>query len=255
MKPLKKFALGCLLLSICGLAGCFSSNPQDIRAFVKPYEVDVTSESYILQPPDEVEVHCSQVPEVHLQRQQIRPDGRISFEALGEIEVAGKTPLEVASLIQDQVGKLYTIPGDHPVDVRVTIFRSKQYYVLGQVRTPGPRPYTGRDSVLTAVAAAQTLTTAWEERVQVIRPSAQPDAAPRIFEVNFDKMIAHGDTSKDVLLEEGDIVFVPPTILAGAAMVIEEFITPIARAFYGAYLVQNPPSTYSGGYTPGSSGR
>jgi len=250
VKPLKEFALGCLLVAVCSVAGCFSSNPEDIHAFVKPYEVDVTSEDYILQPPDEIEIHCSQVPEVHLQRQYIRPDGKISFEALGEIEVAGKTPSQVASLIQKEVGKLYTLPGNYPVDVRVSIFISKRFYVLGQVLQPGPRNYTGRDSLLTALALAQPSPTAWEQRVQVIRPSNQLEVSPKIFEVNYAKMIAQGDTSKDVLLEEGDIVYVPPTIPATIAMTIEEFLTPIARAFYGAYLVQNPPSTYGGGYSP-----
>jgi len=250
VKLLKQFALGCLLAAVCSLAGCYSSNPEDIQAFVKPYEVDVTSEDYILQPPDEIEIHCSQVPEIHLRRQYIRPDGKISFEALGEIEVAGKTPGEVASLIQKEVEKLYTLPGDHPVDVHISLFISKRFYVLGQVRQPGPRNYTGRDSLLTALAQAQPSPTAWEQRVQVIRPSAQLDIPPKIFEVNYAKMIAQGDTSKDVLLAEGDIVYVPPTIPATIAMTIEEFLTPIARAFYGAYLVQNPPSTYSGGYSP-----
>ena len=53
-----------------------------------------------------------------------------------------------------------------------------------------------------------------------------------------------------MLLEEGDIVYVPPTILAAAGLILEEFISPVARAFYGAYLVSNPPGTYEGGYSP-----
>ncbi|MBN2131523.1 MAG: polysaccharide biosynthesis/export family protein [Sedimentisphaerales bacterium] len=255
MKMLRQFALGCLLVAVCCVAGCFSSDPANIQAFVKPYEVDVTSEDYILQPPDEIEIHCSQVPEIHLRRQWIRPDGKVSFEALGEIEVAGKTPGEVASLIEKEVEKLYTLPGDHPVDVHISLFISKRFYVLGQVNSPGPRNYTGRDSLLTALAQAQPSPTAWEQRVQVIRPSAQLDVPPKVFEVNYAKMIALGDTSKDVLLAEGDIVYVPPTIPATIAMTIEEFITPIARAFYGAYLVQNPPATYGGGYSPQAGAR
>jgi len=31
--------------------GCFSSNPRDIEAFIKPHEVIVTAERYLLQPP------------------------------------------------------------------------------------------------------------------------------------------------------------------------------------------------------------
>jgi polysaccharide export outer membrane protein len=247
-------ALGALLIAMSLLAGCTSYDPNDIRAWVKPYEVEVTAEDYIFQPPDELEIHCSQVPEIHLQRQQIRPDGKISFEKLGEIEVAGKTPKEVASIVEEKITALYVIPGENPVDVRVAAYVSSVYYVLGQVARPGPRTYTGRDSLLTSVAMAIPANTAWESKVRVIRPSALEDERPMVFEVNYYKMTTTGDTSKDVLLEKGDIVYVPPTIPASIAMVLEEFIQPIARAFYGAYLVQNPPGS-SGGYSPYGSSR
>jgi len=104
-----------LLLIMIGLTGCFSSNPKDIEAFLKPREVDVTAEKYVLQPPDGIEIHYSKVSEIHLQRQQIRPDGKASFEALGEIEVAGKTLEDVAEILKEKVAELYTLPGDSPI--------------------------------------------------------------------------------------------------------------------------------------------
>jgi hypothetical protein len=52
-------------------------------------------------------------------------------------------------------------------------------------------------------------------------------------------MVAHGDASKDVLLQEGDIIFVPPTVLAGIALKLEEFLTPIGRAFSTVWVVNN----------------
>jgi len=245
-----KLSMTVLLLSTGLIAGCFSSNPEDIQAFVKPYEVDVTAKNYILQPPDEIEIHCTQVPEVHLQRQRIRPDGKVSFEAIGEIQAAGKTPAEVAATLKEKIAALYTVPGENTVDVRIAAYGSKVIYVMGQVTRPGPMNYTGRDSVLTALAATQPNPMAWKDRIQVIRPAAKPEDVPRIFEVNLNKMIIHGDTTKDVLLQEGDIVYVPPTILAAIGMVLEEFISPVARAFYGVYLIQNPPGTAQGGYSP-----
>jgi protein involved in polysaccharide export with SLBB domain len=245
----KPLGLAVVLFSISLIAGCFSSNPEDIRAYVKPYEVDVTAENYVLQPPDEVEIHSSGVVEIDMQRQRIRPDGKISFEGLGEIEVAGKTPKEVSALIEEKATDLYALVGDNPIDVRVAVYASKVYYVVGQVTRPGPRTYTGRDSLLTAIVEAQPNPLAWESRIQVVRPSATEEERPMIFEVNYTQMVKHGDTSKDVLLEEGDIVFVPPTILASFGLLLEEFISPIARAFYGAYLIQNPPSG-GGSYSP-----
>lgn len=239
-----------VLISISFITGCFSSRPEDIQAWVKPYEVSVTAAEYLVQPPDDIEIHCAQVPEVHLQRQRVRPDGKISFEALGEIEAAGKTPAQISATIQERFKNLYIVPGDHPVDVRIMVYASHVYYVVGQVMRPGPRIYTGRDNLLRAIAEATPNTMAWEERIQVIRPALKEDEEARVFEVDYKRISEHGDATKDVLLQDGDIVYVPPTILASAAMIIEEFITPIARAFYGAYLVQNPPSTSEGGYRP-----
>lgn len=233
------------------MAGCFTSNPEDIQVFAKPYEVNVTAENYVLQPPDEIEVHCTQVPEVHLQRQRIRPDGKLSFEGIGEVDAAGKTPAQVANALKDKIAQLYSVPGDHPVDVRVSTYGSKVIYVMGQVQRPGPMNYTGRDSVLTALAATQPNQMAWKARVQVVRPAATEDVQPKIFEVNLNKVMVNGDTTKIVLLQEGDIVYVPPTILASIGMVLEEFISPVARAFYGAYLLQNPPISTDQGYYPG----
>ena len=224
------------------LTGCFSSNPRDIEAFSMPERVQVTAENYILQPPDEIEVHCSEVPEVDLQRQRIRPDGKISFEALGEIVAAGKTPRQLASNLRAKILELYKLTGDNPIDVRIIAYQSKYFYVLGQVYVPGPKLYTGRDTVLTAIAEAQPNPMAWVDRIQVIRPSSDKKVKPKIFEVNFDRMSAHGDTRKNVLLEEGDIIFVPPTVLAAIALKVEEFARPIGRAFSTVNVIAGPPA-------------
>jgi len=227
-----------LSLIMISLTGCFSSRPGDIKAFLKPHEVELIAKNYVLHPPDEIEVFCSKVPEIHLQRQQIRPDGKISFEALGEIEVVGKTPGQVANLLQQKASQLYTLAGDNPIDVRVAVYRSKTYYVLGEVSYPGPKITTGRDTALRALAEARPTVLAWKDRIQVIRPSGDNSVRPKIFELNYNRMMAHGDMSKNVLLQEGDIIYVPPTVLAAIGQTIEEFVRPIGGVFSTAYTVQ-----------------
>jgi polysaccharide export outer membrane protein len=253
MKHGSTIAAVVLSLIAITLTGCFSSRSSDIEAFQRPWEVDVTAENYVLQPPDVIEIQCSKVPEIHLQRQRIRPDGKVSFEALGEIEAAGRTPKAITYELKQKVAELYNLPGDNPIDVRIYAPLSKVYYVMGQVDRPGPKNYTGRDTLLSAISDAQPNVLAWKDRIQVIRPSSDKNFRPRVFEVNFDRMVAHGDTSKDVLLQEGDIIYVPPTVFAAAAMVIEEIIRPIARAFSGAYIVQ-AGTTGVGGYGGGGYG-
>lgn len=229
------FTAACLVLS-----GCFSSNPADIQAWTKPHEIDVTLDRYVLMPPDEIQILCSKVPELHEQQQQIRPDGKVSFETIGEFDVAGKTCSEVADLMRERVTRLYALTGHYPIDVRVVRYASQYYYVEGQVNRPGPRPITGRDTLSHALSLAQPNVLAWVERIQVVRPSIDPNVPPKIFEVNLDQMWAHGKMDTNVLLEPGDIVFVPPTVLSGAAMVVEEVVRPIGRAFATVNIVQGP---------------
>ena len=255
MKYIRAILVVSLSLCTLGLTGCFSSRPEDIKAFHKPYEVEVTAKNYVFQPPDVIEINCWMVEEINGQSQRIRPDGKVSFELLGDIVVAGKSIEEVEEVLEQKVEETYyTLEGDNPIDVRVSAYTSKVYYVLGQVGGSGPKPYTGRDSLFSALARAYPNPMAWEERVQVIRPSADKTIRPRIFEVNFKRMMEHGDTSKDVLLQEGDIVYVPPTLLASIALTIEEFMHPIGRALYGGYMIQRveaypgPPEYSGGGY-------
>ncbi len=232
-------------ISMTMMAGCFSSNPKNIAAFQNPMQVDVSTNEYLLMPPDEITILCERVPEIHEQKQRIRPDGMISFENLGEIYVAGKSPEQVAAALSQKVSELYTLPGERPIDVRISTFMSKRFYVLGQVYIPGPKNYTGRDTVFSALAEAKPNPMAWQERIQVIRPSHDKAVKPRIYEVNFNHMSIHGDLTKDMLLQEGDIIFAPPTIFAAVALSLEQVLRPIARAFSGVYIVtQGATGTY-----------
>ncbi|MCH8217987.1 MAG: polysaccharide biosynthesis/export family protein [Planctomycetes bacterium] len=228
------------------LPGCFSSHPENIAAFHRPQDVVVTSNEYLMLPPDEVEIHCTQIPEIDGQIQRIRPDGYISFEALGEVYVAGRTPAQVANDLEAKIVGLYKLDGDELIDVRISAFQSKTYYVLGQVMAPGRKLYTGRESVLSALATAVPNPMAWNARIQVIRPSGVAEVPPKVFQVNYNRMRKHGDLTLNVLLQEDDIVYVPPTPFAAVALVIEQVMRPIARAFTGVYILQTGSDLGSG---------
>jgi polysaccharide export outer membrane protein len=227
-----------LLFVSMGATGCFSSHPQDIMYFRMPYQVNTSTNTYVLEPPDEIEVMCSQFPRINEQRQKIRPDGKISFEDIGEVTAAGRTPTELAQAIAAKINELYKLSGPNPVDVKVSVFQSKFYYVLGQVNDPGPKLYTGRDTALTAISMADPNPMAWLEKVQVIRPSMNETVRPAVFNLNYKRLMENGDAATNVLLQEGDIIYVPPTVLAWVALKVEEFIRPIARAFSGVYFIR-----------------
>jgi len=219
------------------LSGCFSARPEDVSAFLRPDQAHVTGDDYVLQAPDVVMIMSSRVPELTRSgsmssigmTQVIRPDGMISLESVGEIMVAGKTPRQVAEIISKRLSELYKFTGDNPVDVRVTNL-SKFYYILGQVQRPGAQIFTGRETTLSAISKAVPNVRAWEEAIQVIRPTLALDERPMIFELDFKKMVEHGDMSKNVLLQEGDIIYVPPTILGSIGLTLEEILGPLFQS-------------------------
>jgi polysaccharide export outer membrane protein len=232
----------CMLMFFVVLSGCISYDPNAIDAWVMTQKSNLAPDGYILQPADTIEVLASKVPELHLQKQIIRPDGKVSFESVGEIDAAGKTPKELAETIREKLLLLYALAGDNPVAINVYKLDSRVYYVLGEVHYPGPRPCTGRDSALRAIAETKPTVLAWRERMQVIRPSSDPAAKPKIFELDWGKMAAYGDTTKDVLLQEGDIIYVPPTVVASIGKKVAEFVTPIGQAFATVNIVPAAPA-------------
>lgn len=221
-----------LIVTIC-FTGCFSAKQQDIEVFLKPGQADVTMDDYVLQPPDQIRVIASKIPELQGsaygepgQIQTVRPDGRVSFENIGDIEVAGKTPRQVAEIVGKKLSELYKLTGDNPVDVRVTN-QSKFYYVAGMVSRPGAQIFTGRETTLSALTKAVPTNLAWKEQVQVIRPAVEPGQPSKIFALNWKKMFEQGQMHQNVMLQEGDIIYVPPTILASVGLTISEIVSPV----------------------------
>jgi polysaccharide export outer membrane protein len=249
MKWYSVLVLLLLAFAMVCVSGCFSARDEDIKAFTKPSQTDKSLDKYILQPPDSVEVFCSEVPEINLQAQRIRPDGKISFEGVGEILAAGKTPGQLAEDIRLKVGPLYNLSGERPVDVRVAVYLSKAYYVVGHVAIQGARNYTGRDTVLDAVAKAQPTNFAWTDKIQIIRPSSEPGVRPKIYRLDYYRMSVHGDSTRNMLLQEGDIIYVPPTVLAWIGLKVDELLGPIYRTAITANAVNsvNSGGTVGGG--------
>lgn len=207
--------------------GCYNCQNKNVDTFKKPHEVDVTVDEYRLQPADEITINSTRVPELHGQAQVIRPDGKVSYELVGDVSVAGKTPDEVAEILSEKITQIYKIRDKHPVNVQVSGLASKLYYIIGNVRDPGAKIFTGRETVMSAIAKAVPTHTAWEERIRLVRPSTGKDVKAQICKVDFHKMIKYGDMRKNVLLEEGDVIYVPPTILAAIGLTVSELVTPI----------------------------
>ncbi len=216
--------VGLAILAGVGIAasGC-GPNHEDLKVFLKAHEHKVSASEYRLTPPDVVMISAPGCPEVDGDTQLVRTDGMISLRLLGEVRVVGLTPSEIAAKLERLLKRYYHDPKVH---VRVGGYNSKKYYVLGQVDGAGPRPYTGRDTLMEALAKAKPTFLAWRSQIKVIRPSADK-RKKHVITVDLDDMVKKGDMRMNFLLQEGDIVYVPETPLAWVGLRIRELLYPV----------------------------
>jgi hypothetical protein len=83
--------------------------------------------------------------------------------------------------------------------------------------------------LIKALADAQPTFLAWRTQIRLVRPSDEENRRKTIV-VDLDHMLDSGDLSQNVLLQEGDIVQVPPTPLAWLGLRIRELLFPVQPA-------------------------
>ncbi len=216
---------GAGLLALCAAAGC-APQYEDLRTFTQGHEQQVGAAAYRLAPPDVVAISSPTAAEIDGDIQPIRSDGKISLRLLGEVQAAGLTPTELAGKLEEQLSKYYVSPA---VNVRVAGFKSQKLYIFGHVNRTGMVPFTGRDTVLDVLANAGLARGAWGSNVKVIRPSADEKARHEIT-VDVDRIMQTGDLKSNLLLQPGDIIYVPPTPFVWAGLALQEVMFPVREA-------------------------
>lgn len=134
----------------------------------------------------------------------VRPDGRISAPLIGEVHVAGLTPLEVQALLTDHYTRFVTAPS---VSVLVTQINSRKVFILGQVRESGAFDILQPTKVMQALAMAGGLTEfAKTNKIVVLR---EINGVKMRWQVNLDAVASGKSPDDNMLLEPGDTIIVP----------------------------------------------
>lgn len=216
-----------LLVTVLAVAmpGCAAKN-TDMLHFLREHEHKVSAIEYRVGIPDAIAISAPRVLEIDGEVQRIQPDGKVNLRLLGEVKVAGMTVKEIAAKLEVLLSRYYLDP---KVRVRVAAYASKKYYVHGQTGMTGPKPYSGRDTLLDAVLKSGVDFRSWMSRVTVTRP-AHGDEPVRTILVNVDNMLKTGDWSQNILLEPDDVVYIPPTPIAWVAQRTQELIYPVRPA-------------------------
>jgi polysaccharide export outer membrane protein len=125
-------------------------------------------------------------------------EGMMFYPHVGAFKVAGLTVDEIRSYLVRGLARVITAP---QVDVRVAAFRSRRAYVTGEVTNPCYVPMTDvPQGVLDAINICGGLKeTASRRRATLIRGS-------RTYPIDLLALLTRGDTTQNVLLEDGDVL-------------------------------------------------
>lgn len=128
----------------------------------------------------------------------VAEDGTIYYPYVGSLQVAGKTTRQVRDLLASRLSRFIE---KVQLDVRMTAFRSKRVYVVGEVNKPGLQEVTDIPmTVLEAVNRAGGFgPEADHSRVLLTRKGTT-------YRVDIQAMYEAGATEQNALLEPGDIL-------------------------------------------------
>lgn len=230
-----------LVALLVASAGCSPPRYTDHDAFIKKPRPIVGGKPYVIEPPDTIRIIAPNAPEVNNAQVTLRPDGVVTIYLLGDVFAAGKTPTQLASEIEEKILKYYV---DATVQVEVVGFNSKFYYMAGET-SMGPKPYTGKDTVLDAVLRAGIPRSAWPEKLVVLRPNEEEQLIKRM-SLNFRDMIEKGDLRYNAVLEEGDIIFMPINPLAAVGVAVQNLLAPVQPIITGVSMPAKAGAAVSG---------
>lgn len=134
----------------------------------------------------------------------VRPDGKISFPLIGDLEAAGHSTAELKRIVEKRIRHL--VPDAH-ASVIVTQLGSLQYYIVGKVKKPGMYDVSRPLTVLQLMAlAGGPLIFAKEDRILILRNHGQ--ATVRL-PFNYHDVKYGKHLEENIVLKRGDVVLVP----------------------------------------------
>ncbi|MGF1577227.1 MAG: SLBB domain-containing protein [Cyanophyceae cyanobacterium] len=201
---------------------------------------------YVLGPGDRIRIDVFNVPEFSGE-QQILLDGSLTVPLVGSLTVSGKSLEQVADELTFQLSAFLQRP---IVNVSLITARPLRIAVVGEVNRPGAYTLTvGGGAVQLGQTGASTPSSlqvpipsvtqilqgaggitelADLRRIQVRR--TQSGGSPQTFTVNLWNLIQTGDLTEDLLLFDGDSIFVPTAAaldIAEASQLASANLSPV----------------------------
>lgn len=202
IRKLSWLMAGCVLLAV--LPGCSLLN-RTPEAPAAPAG-NSAHFKYLIGPGDTLGIFVWRNPDLST-TVPVRPDGKISFPLVEDLQASGRTTTELARDIEKTLSKYIRDP---LVTVTVSGFVGEYYQevrVVGQATKPSAVPYRKNMTLLDLMVTVGGLTDfAAGNKATLVRTIKGKQEE---FRVRLDDLIRDGDISANVALAPGDILIIP----------------------------------------------
>jgi polysaccharide export outer membrane protein len=149
----------------------------------------------------------------------VRPDGRISLQRVGDLNVVGMSPAELDKIVTNIYSEILLEPD---VTILVREFGGQQCYVMGEVEKPGSYPIVRGMTLMRAIATAGGAKgTAKLNSVLLIRGDENQKA--EIAKVDIDLSSLATNPDRDIPVRAFDVIYVPRTFIADVNSFVTQF--------------------------------
>lgn len=142
---------------------------------------------------------------------QVTREGFVLVPQVGQLYVANLTLAQLEDLLYSRLGRVYSGVrrggGTTRFSVSVAQLRSNQIFVVGDVLRPGSYRVSSAGTALTALYSAGGPSEAGSLRRVEVRRGGQTVSTLDVYDY-----LLRGDASRDVRLQNGDVVFVGPRL-------------------------------------------
>lgn len=231
--PLASPVLGllALLVAVLGMTGCNTAPSKraiqymNQEGFGRPVFGNAEEEEYV-SIGDSVTLFDTVHPEEIDAQVTVASDGTVLLAEVGRVYVAGLTRSDLESLLERKYDPYFQESPEIVVDISAS---QRVYWVLGEVAREGSYPFKGNQNIIDAVVDARPKQdTANLGRIMLIR--ADPNDPLRL-PFNFHDLVVRGDSSLNYVLQENDIVWVPPTLMAEFGYFLKKMLYPVTAVF------------------------
>lgn len=186
-KPLRRFGANLLV--------------PEARDFTAPPTTTVPPD-YRINPGDELLIGLTGSVEASNLQLTVDSDGRIFIPRVGAVNVAGVRYGDLQSLIARQVSRQYR---NFRVAVSIGQLRGITVYVTGYAAQPGSYTISSLSTLVNAVLAAGGPSAGGSFRSIQVRRDGQ-----LVSDFDLYDLLLKGDKSADVLLQNGDVIYIAP---------------------------------------------